>query len=331
MQKLPMKIVGAGHYIPDRVMSNAQIERIAGLPSGSVERTHAGVKERRWVTHETGSYMNAMACREAVADAGLELSDIDLIINGSGTQEQAIPDGGPLIQRQLGLGGTGVAAISIHSTCLSFLVGLNVAANFLNSGQYRNILVTAGDIGSAAINPKDAESFVLFGDIAAAVVVTRAEEGESSGVTGYVFRTFGEGAYLTQVPGGGTRRHPNFPETTPEDNLFQMDGKRVYMMALEQGPPILEELRPGLSRSLGDIKAVVSHQASGLALDALPKLGWPADRIVRTIHKYGNCIGASIPITLYETIKEGRIERGDEVLFLGTGAGLSIGAMIITY
>ncbi|MFH1530644.1 MAG: 3-oxoacyl-[acyl-carrier-protein] synthase III C-terminal domain-containing protein [Pseudomonadota bacterium] len=330
---LPLKILGMGRYLPERVVTNAEVEALIGLPSGTIDKSHAGVRERRWVTDETGSFLAAMAAKEALRDAGFEARDLDLIINGSGTQEQAIPDGGPLIQRHLGLEGTGIPAFSTHSTCLSFLVGLNVAANFLASGQYGTILVTAGDIASHALNPREPEAFMLFGDAAAAVVVTRTPAGETSGMSSYVYRTFGEGAYHTAVMGGGTRRHPHMPETRPEDNLFHMDGKAVYLMAVEHGPRTLAMVRPSLlTEGLGGIKAVVPHQASGLALDAMTsRLQWPAERIAVTIDKLGNTIGASIPVTLVEARDRGMFDRGDEIMLFGTGAGLSIGAAILTY
>lgn len=328
---LPAKIAGIGRYLPERVVPNSEVEQMLGLPQGLIATTHAGVMERRWVTDETGSYMNAQAALDALDHAGIALDDIDLILNGSGTQEQAIPDTAPLIQRQLGLENSGVPCISVHTTCLSWLSAFNIASNFIATGQYSNILVTAGDIATAALNPKDPESFVLFGDAAAAAVVTRAEEGEASCLSQFVFRTFGVGAYHTAVMGGGTRLHPQNPETRPEDNLFRMDGREIYLLAMQHAPMTLEMLRPGLARSLGDIKAVIPHQASGLAIKAFGKFGWPKERVVTTIETLGNTIAASIPVTLYKAAREGIIERGDEVLLVGTGAGLSIGAAIITY
>jgi 3-oxoacyl-[acyl-carrier-protein] synthase III len=332
-RSLPIKIIGVGRYVPERVVANEEIEKIAGLPLGTIDQTAAGVKERRWVNveTETASWMGAQAANEALEDAGLKIEDIDLVLNGSGTQEQAIPDGGPLIQRQLGIADSGIACMSVHSTCLSFLVALNVAANFLASGQHKNILVYSSDIGSVGINPKETESFVLIGDVAAAVVVTRPEPGEASQMSNYVFRTFGEGAYYTCIMGGGTRNHPNHPSTTPEDNLFHMQGYKVFRMAHKHGAETLEALRPGLSQSLGDIEMVIPHQASGMAIKSMTMYGWPEEKLAQTIDWLGNCIAASIPATLYDVVKKGRIQRGQEMLIVGTGAGLSIGAALLTY
>lgn len=328
---LPLKIVGVGRYLPARVVGNAEVERLMGVSAGILDRTMAGVKERRWVTEETGSWMAAEASKEALADAGLEPRDLDLIINASGTQEQAIPDGGPLIQRHLGLGASGVPCFSVHATCLSFPLGLHVAASLLTTDRYRTILVTSGDISSCGIDPKSHETFPLFGDAAAAAVVTRTPAGESSAMEGFVFRTFGDGAYHTHVMGGGTRSHPNAPHTRPEDNTFAMEGRKVFAMAMRHGAEVLEELRPGLSTGLGDIAVVVPHQASGLALEALKTFGWDPGRIARTLERLGNCVAASIPATLYEVVRDGRLKRGDRLLLVGTGAGLSIAAALLRF
>jgi len=332
IQSLPMKIAGIGRYLPERIVTNAEVEQMIGLEPGMIEKTAAGVRERRWLDWPTSaSWMGAQAALEAVGDAGLTLDDIDLILNASGTSEQHIPDGGPLIQRHLGLGESGVACMSVHTTCLSFLTGLNVAANFINGGQYRNILVISSDITSRAINPKEPEAFILFGDCAAAAVVTRPAEGEGSQMTHYIMRTFGEGAYLTCVMGGGTGQHPNRPDTKPEHNLFHMEGWKVYKIARKHGLETIEMMRPNLLEWIDEIRWIVPHQASMLAIKTLERFGIPTERIGMTIDRLGNCVAASMPATLYEIIRQGKLARGEKVLFIGTGAGLSIAAAIIDY
>ena len=330
MACLPLKIVGVGRYLPARVVPSAEVEALCGLPAGWIER-RSGVRERRWVSGETSSAMGAAAAREAVADAGLALEDLDLILNASGTPEQAIPDGGPLIQRQLGLGASGLPALSVHATCLSFLAALDLSASLLATGRYRTILIVTAEIGSVGINVREPESASLMGDAAAAVVVTRTPPGEAAGLLAARLETYGDGADLTAIRGGGTRRHPNGADTQPEDNLFHMDGPQVLRMALRYSGAFLEQLRPGLSQGLGGIRLVVPHQPSKMGLKAMEMFGWPADQIVRTLDRLGNCVAASIPCTLYEAIRGGRLQRGDEVLLVGTGAGLSIGGVILTY
>lgn len=332
MQPLPLKILGMGRYLPLRVVPSAEVEALCHLPPGWIER-RAGVRERHWVDGalETASYMGAQAAKQAVAEAGLALGDIDLILNASGTPEQAIPDGGPLIQRQLGLGDSGVACMSIHATCLSFLAALDTSANLLATGRYQRILIVSSEIGSVGINPLEPESASLMGDAAVAAVVARTPEGESSALIVSRLETYGSGADLTAIFGGGTHRHPNRPDAKPTDNLFHMDGPQVLRMAVKYAPAFLEKLRPGLSTGLTTVDLVTPHQPSLMGIRVMQGFGWPTDKIVVTLDRYGNCVAASLPLTLYEAISTGRLHRGEEVLLVGTGAGLSIGGVILTY
>jgi 3-oxoacyl-[acyl-carrier-protein] synthase-3 len=327
----PLKILGVGRYVPDRVVTAQELADRIGIEADWILRNQ-GVEERRWVTHETASQMGASAAREALDRAGLEPGDLDLILNASGTQEQAIPDGAALIQRELDLGRSGIPCFSVHATCLSFVVGLELASQLIATGTYRHILVVSSDISSCALDFTEPEACTLFGDMAAAVVVGPAGEDDASCVHSSRLETFGEGAELTQIPGGGTGRHPNDPDTRPEDNLFQMQGRKVARLSIRHGGEFLERLQPGLSSGLGDIDIVVPHQASKLGLRLMARhYGFGEENLVSVIERYGNCVAASIPGALYEAVVSGRLQRGQKVLLLGTGAGLSIGGMILTY
>ncbi len=327
----PLRILGVGRYVPDRVVTAQEIADRIGIDADWIMRNQ-GVAERRWVTHETASQMGAIAAREALANAGLETGDLDLILNASGTQEQAIPDGAALIQRELDLGESGVPGFSVHATCLSFLVGLDMASHLLATGAHQHILVVSSDISSCALDFTEPEACTLFGDMAAAVVVGLADEDDDSCVHASRLETFGVGAELTHIPGGGTGKHPNDPGTRPEDNLFHMQGRKVARLSIKHGGDFLERLHPGLSEGLDDIDLVIPHQASKLGLRLMARhYGFGEDKLVDIIAKYGNCVAASIPGALYEAVSTGRLKRGDRALLLGTGAGLSIGGMILTY
>jgi 3-oxoacyl-[acyl-carrier-protein] synthase-3 len=328
----PLKILGVGRYLPSRVVTAQELAERIGIEADWIMRNQ-GVAERRWVTHETASQMGAIAAREALDKAGLEPGDLDLILNASGTQEQAIPDGAALIQRELELGSSGIPGFSVHATCLSFMVGLDMASHLLATGAHQRILIVSSDISSCALDFTEPEACTLFGDMAAAVVVGRADApGDPSCVNASRLETFGVGAELTHIPGGGTGKHPNDPSTKPSDNLFHMQGRKVARLSIKHGGEFLERLQPGLSSSLGDIDLVIPHQASKLGLRLMARhYGFGEDKLVSIIEKYGNCVAASIPGALYEAVETGRLERGDRALLLGTGAGLSIGGMILTY
>jgi 3-oxoacyl-[acyl-carrier-protein] synthase-3 len=327
----PLRILGVGRYVPDRVVTAAELAERIGIDEAWILRNQ-GVAERRWITSETASQMGAIAAREALEMAGLGPTDLSLILNASGTQEQAIPDGAALIQRELDLGESGIPGFSVHATCLSFMVGLDLASHLLATGAHRHILVVSSDISSCALDFTEPEACTLFGDMAAAVVVGPAQGDEPSCIHASRLETFGIGAELTHIPGGGTGKHPNAPSTQPEDNLFHMQGRKVARLSIKHGGDFLERLQPGLSSELGDIDLVIPHQASKLGLRLMARhYGFGEDKLVSILERYGNCVAASIPGALYEAVTTGRLQRGDKALLLGTGAGLSIGGMILTY
>jgi 3-oxoacyl-[acyl-carrier-protein] synthase-3 len=331
----PIHVAGIGHYLPARVVDNEEVERRCDLPAGWIaEKT--GVLQRRWVTDETNSSMGARAALEALDDAGLPLDEVGLVINASGTQEQAIPDGGPLLLRELGreLGAgaaAGIASLTVHATCLSFVVALDLAASLLATGRYRTILIVTSEIGSVGINFEQPESASLIGDGAAAVVVRPPAEDEPGRLRAARFETYSDGVELACIRGGGSRRHPCRPETRPEDNYFDMDGPRIFRFALKHLRGFLERLRPGLSRGLGSVALVVPHQPSITGVRALRACGYPDERVVVNLDRYGNCVASSIPLGLYDAVRQGRVQRGDELLLLGTSAGLSFGGVIFVY
>jgi 3-oxoacyl-[acyl-carrier-protein] synthase-3 len=200
------------------------------------------------------------------------------------------------------------------------------------SGAHRRILVVSADISSRALDFTQPEASTLFGDMAAAVVVGRTGAGERSCVHASRLETFGVGADLTAILGGGTTRHPNRPGALPEDNLFHMEGRKVARLSVRYAAEVLERLQPGLSEGLGGIDWVVPHQASLLGMHTLTRLfNFPEERVVSTLATLGNCVAASIPGTLYEAVRSGKLRRGQKVLMVGTGAGLSIGGIILTY
>ncbi len=323
-----VQIAGTGCYLPPRVVPSAEVEAWCGVPAGWAE-AHAGVRERRRADGETAADMSVRASRDALAAAGLDPGDVDLVISASGTPDQPIPDGGVALHRGLGL--SGVPAFAVHATCLGFLAALHVAAPLVAAGAYRRVLVSCAEVTSGGLNPAEPESAVLLGDGAAAVVLTATPAGEASAVEAVRFETYSEGADLTAVRGGGSRLHPNTVPHRDADFQFAMDGRGVLRLTLGRVGPFLEALRPGLSRGLPGIDRVVPHQASRAGFRLIDALGWPAERVEQTLAWTGNVVAASIPIALHTAVAAGRIARGDRVLLTGTGAGLTLGGVVLTY
>lgn len=226
---LKAKLAGLGSYLPERRVTSEEIAQNLGIPSGWIERV-TGVCERRYVSDETVASMGTEAARQACTHAGIALHEIDCIIGASATPQQVVPCTATFFQRALGLEDTNCPCFDVDATCLSFLFALHTAAHFVASGAYRNILIVSSEITTLTRNPEERESAVLFGDAAAAAIISRADEDEPACIWHAAFATDSRGAELTQVLGGGNLHHPNDPTTTPQQNRFAMRGKEVYKM-----------------------------------------------------------------------------------------------------
>jgi len=329
-----VRIAGLGQYLPARVVTNDELEARFALARGWI-LAHNGVRERRRadvVGGETATWMAAAAAREALDEAGLAPAELDLIVNASGTPEQAIPDGAPLVQRHLGLGRSGIPSFSVHATCLSFCAALDVVASLVATGRHRRVLVVSSDIGSASVVGHDAASETLWGDAAAAAVIVPSAPGESSAVHRARMHTWSEGASFTEVRGGGTRSVIEGDDGDPEQRRFIMRGPDVLRLSLRMARPFFADLLPGYATHGCDgIDVVVPHQPSLAGLDALAAMGVPRDRTVVTLAELGNCVAASMPCSLYAAARTGVLRRGHKVLLFGTGAGLSMAGAVLTY
>jgi 3-oxoacyl-[acyl-carrier-protein] synthase III len=318
-----VKIASTAFYAPPRVETAAELApRIGRSEEWILSRT--SVRQRR-IAEEPLEVMAARAARAALGSG----DPPDLIVNASATPRQLIPDNSVFIQEELGF--DGIPSYSVHATCLSFIVALYNAAALVAAGAYRRVLVVSAEAGSFARNMSQPESAALVGDGAAAAVVVPTPEEEASELVGWRMSTWPKGAELTEVRGGGQRRYPNHAGTQPDDHLFSMDGPGVYRMARPRVYALVHTLLADLGLTVGDVDWVVPHQASGPGLDLLPRLGFAVDRIVNIVGEYGNCIAASVPMALAYLEESGRIQRGDTVLLLGTGAGLSVAGAVLRW
>lgn len=319
-----LKITGIGLHVPPRVETAADLApRIGRSEQWILSRT--GVAERR-VSDEDMAVMGARAAMEALGDG----PPPDLILNASGVARQTLPDSSVYIQDAMGM--EGIPSHSVAATCLSFLVALHTAGAFLEAGAYQRILIVSADRGTRGRNYDEPESAALLGDGAAAVVVERTPRGEGSALINWKMTTWPKGAHLTEVRGGGTRLHPNDPETTPADNLFSMSGPRVYKMARRKVYAMIDEILQERELTREDITRVIPHQASGFAVSAYHRFGgFTEEQVVDVIAEYGNCVAAGLPMALATAWKRGQFDRGDKILMMGTGAGLSVAGALLVF
>lgn len=328
---LPVTIAGLGAYLPPRRVTSAALETQLGLQPGWIER-RTGVCERRYAESESSVEMAVAAIRQALLMAECEVDAIDLIIGASTGPHQAIPCTASFVQRALGAPDGGSLCFDLNATCLSFLVALQNGAQLIAGGACQTAVIYSSELGSRSLNPAEPESAVLFGDGAAAAVLVRTKPGATGAIGPGRFTTFSSGADLTTVLGGGTRHHPNHPATTPEMNLFHMDGPAIFKKAGRLLGPFLTNYWQQTGTSPTAFDWVVPHQASRHGLEFLAlRGGFAPHRIIANLATRGNCIAASIPLAFTEAVQSGQIKRGERLLLLGSGAGLTLGVLAVNF
>jgi 3-oxoacyl-[acyl-carrier-protein] synthase-3 len=326
----PVRIAGWGKYLPQAVPS-AELEQRCGLPGGWSER-YSGVKSRHHVTFENNGYMGARAVERALEDAGLELSAVDLLLSAAATYDYPLPNRASVIKSELQDGNCyTLSTVDIDSTCLSFVSAFEYAARLLDGSQYRTIVIVSSEISSLGLDPTNRETMTLFGDAAVAAVLVYDEESDSRFYKGGQ-RTWSAGVMDTVIRGGGNRYPYRDHPYDRQLHSFSMNGRNLLRLAMQCLPEFMDWFFSGLPLNLSEVDAVVPHQASKLGIQLFRSL-FPLreDMVKESLAQYGNCIAASIPLTLCDAISEGSIRRGDTCLLFGTSAGFSIGAVLMKY
>ena len=321
-----IQILGLGKYLPTEKIENSFFASHFGLSEDDIFR-QSGVRTRHRADRTSGETtvkMGAIAIENACASAGVALDELDLIVNVSAIPEQAIPDTSVLMQKELGLGNSGISCLSIHATCLGALRGLEVVAGLFQLGQYRRAVIVSSEISSIGLNPADPHTYPLFGDGAVAMIVEPSTE---SYVEKILFRSFGDYASSTMVRGGGTSIAPQ--NASIADYYFEMKGSQVLRQSLRKGGAFIQEML-GTERTIEAVDWIVPHQPSGIGLRAMERF-FAKEKLLVSLEEYGNCISASMLLSLEKGVSSGQIRRGDRLLLIGTGAGLSLGAALLVY
>lgn len=332
MKQRNIIVLGTGKYLPKNRVTDTDMDIRLGVKQGWV-RKKSDVHVRYFVEDETASEMGARAANDALEAAGLSFADIDCLVCASGTMEQVIPCTAALIQKAMGQEASGVPAFDINSTCLSFVAGLDVMSYMLDAGRYQRILLISTEIASIGLNWSQKESAALFGDGAAAVVLGRTGPGGVSKLVHADMQTFSEGAHLSEIRGGGSKLHPQYyNDSNMHHYLFDMNGSEIFRLASRKLPDFVDRLLQAADTRMEDIKLVIPHQGSAMAMRLISrKLGIAEHQLMYITPDHGNTIAASIPMGLHEAVRQKKIDRGDRILLLGTSAGVSLGGVILDY
>ena len=318
-------VIGCGHYLPERILTNSDIEKIVDTTDDwIIERT--GIQSRHIAAEgETTSMLATHAAERAIENAGCLATDIDLIVLATATPDYTFPSTATQVQAALGIHGG--AAVDVQAVCSGFVYALTVADKFLISGSHKRALVIGAETFSRILDWTDRTTCVLFGDGAGAVVL-EAQSGkgtlEDRGVLNTVLRSDGRHRDKLYVDGG--------PSTTGTSGHLRMEGREVFRHAVTCLAEVIEETFAQTGVSAQDIQWFVPHQANRRIIDATArKLNIDPAHVVVTVEKHGNTSAASIPLALSTACQDGRIKRGDLVLLEAMGGGFTWGAALVRW
>tara|TARA_B100001179_G_scaffold212285_1_gene180119 strand:+ start:282 stop:1247 length:966 start_codon:yes stop_codon:yes gene_type:complete len=313
-------ITGSGSALPQNCVTNADLEaRVDTSDEWIVERT--GIRQRYIAGEgETTSTLATEAARKALDDAGLDASEIGLIVLATATPDHTFPATATQVQRALGC--RGGVAFDVQAVCSGFLYALGTAESLLRTGMAKKALVIGAETFSRILDWEDRTTCVLFGDGAGAVVLeARDVEADGPGILATKLHADGEHKDLLYVDGG--------PSTTGEVGKLRMKGREVFRHAVVNLAQVLNEVLEDAAITAADIDWVVPHQANARILDATArKLGLPAEKVVVTVDRHANTSAASVPLAFDVARKDGRIKSGDLVMFEAMGGGFTWGASL---
>ncbi len=320
-----IKIRSTGVYLPDKVLTNADLEKMVDTSDEWIT-TRTGIKERRIVSKEqVTSDLAVNAARMALERGGLKAEDVDLILVATNTPDTIFPATACWVQKKLGI--KEIPAFDLEAGCTGLLYALIVAESLILSGTARRILLIGADILTKITNWEDRSTCVLFGDGAGAFILEESDD--DSGLISHYWGADGSLAELLILPGGGTLHPANEKTVERKLHYLTMKGNEVFKHAVKRmGESALEALkRAGLDKSQVDY--LIPHQANLRIIDATgERLNLPKEKIVANIHKYGNMSVATIPVALHELAEEGKLQKGQIIVMVAFGAGFTWAAAV---
>ncbi|NPA16884.1 MAG: ketoacyl-ACP synthase III [Aquificae bacterium] len=307
------RISGIGMYVPPRVLTNFDLEKVLDTSDEWIT-TRTGIKERRIAEEwEKASDLALPAAKKAIENAGLTPKDIDAVVVATSTPDMTFPSTACFLADKLGC--PKPMAFDISAACSGFIYGLTIANSFITSGQFKNVLVVGAEVFSKIIDWNDRSTAVIFGDGAGAVVVSASED--DGGILSAVMKSDGSHWGSLYCPVG---------------EKLRMRGRETFKLAIKSMETACRKALNQAGLELSDISLVIPHQANIRIINALAeRMELPEDKVFSNIHRYGNTSAASIPIAMYEALKEGKFKKGDYILLTAFGGGLTWGAIALRY
>ncbi len=326
----PVRIAGTGSHLPAKVLTNADLQRMVDTSNEwIIERT--GIRERRLAgEHEATSDLAAGAARRACEDAGVAPEDLDLIIVATVTPDMHFPATACFVQKAIGA--RKAACFDVSAACAGFLYASEIARSFIASGFAERALIIGADKLSTIIDWTDRNTCVLFGDGAGAAVLTAAQPGEGHGIVSTFLASNGSLDEILNVPGGGSRCPLTAGNVEAKLNTMKMAGREVYRHAVHSMISAAQQALEAAGLTVADVACLIPHQANLRIIETIAhKLGLPMEKVFVNLDKYGNTSAGAVAIALDEAQRTGAIKRGDYVLMVVFGGGLTWAASVVQW
>jgi 3-oxoacyl-[acyl-carrier-protein] synthase-3 len=321
-------IAGTGMYVPDRVLTNADFERMVETSDEWI-RERTGISERRiGAPEQASSDLALIAAQRALEAAGLEAGDVDQIIVATTTPDRILPSCACTLQAKLGA--TNAAAYDIFAACTGFIYGMGLARGVIGTGLADTVLLVGVEMLSRIVDYGDRNTCVLFGDGAGAAVIRPCEP--DAGILSVAIHSDGVLGDLLEVPAGGSKQPASAQTVSERGHFIKMRGRELFKVAVRGMEESLRAALGDAGLTPDDLELVIPHQANRRIIDATrERLGVPADKVILNIERYGNTSSASIPISLDEVVRAGRLKPGDNVGFVAFGGGATWGATVMRW
>lgn len=324
------RITGTGHYLPEKILTNQDLEKMVDTSDAWI-RERTGIINRHIVAE--GEYTSDVALKAsqiAIKEAGLKPTDIDMICFATVSPDQVMPNTACVLQDKLGA--KNCMAVDISAACTGFVYALSIANQFIKTGVYENILVIGAEILHKYVNYKERDTCILFGDGGGAVVLSRAEENQSSDILSHHLHADGSISDLFVLPAGGSKMPFSQEVLDTESQYVRMKGREIFKHAVRTMSQACDEALKHNGISADEVSWVIPHQANIRIIEAVAKhFGLPMEKLVVEIQDMGNTSAATIPVAFDKAVKDGRIQRGQYVLLTAFGAGITSGSLLMRY
>ena len=324
------KITALGTYVPPRILSNFDLEKMVDTTNDWIlERT--GIKERHLVDKGVAaSDLAVEAAKKCLAVRGIEPKEVECIVVGTVTPDMMYPSTACLVQHKLGIPNTW--GFDISAGCSGFLFSLTTGAKFIESGQYKKVLVIGSDVNSSMIDYTDRATCIIFGDGAGAVLLEPTEDGENVGVIDHVHQVEGVGGQYLCQPGGGSLNPASHETVEKKMHVVHQDGQNVFKYAVKKMAEMTEKILARNSMTGKDVDCFIAHQANKRIIVATAeRLKMPMEKVIINIERYGNTTAGTIPLAMQTALEEGKLKKGDNVLLAAVGAGFTSGATLLRW